>query len=231
MVLRRVPLSSLAVAVLLVGGVGLAVLAVQSIFRTTATEIAPQVQAPPSGVRIGPEAGAIAPPIEVPAYAATGSPAGPAGGSPAGPAGGSPAGPAGGSPAGPAGGSLRLDAFRGHPIVLNFWASWCPPCRAETKALEAAYLRYKARGVVIIGIDGQTDTWGASRDFLHQQGVTYPVGRDVRGAAARAYRVGALPTTYFIGADGRVEGPAVTGGFTGQDGAKDLAAGIEKMLR
>ena len=207
MVLRRVPLSSLAVAVLLVGGVGLAVLAVQSIFRTTATEIAPQVQAPPSGVRIGPEAGAIAPPIEVPAYAATGS------------------------PAGPAGGSLRLDAFRGHPIVLNFWASWCPPCRAETKALEAAYLRYKARGVVIIGIDGQTDTWGASRDFLHQQGVTYPVGRDVRGAAARAYRVGALPTTYFIGADGRVEGPAVTGGFTGQDGAKDLAAGIEKMLR
>ncbi len=212
MMLRRAPLSSLAVVVLLVGGVGLAVLAVQSIFRTTATEIAPQVQAPPSGVRIGPEAGAIAPPIEVPAY-------GPA------------ASPAGGSPAGPADGSLRLDAFRGHPIVLNFWASWCPPCRAETKVLEAAYLRYKARGVVIIGIDGQTDTWGASRDFLHQQGVTYPVGRDVRGAAARAYRVGALPTTYFIGADGRVEGPAVTGGFTGQDGAKDLAAGIEKMLR
>ncbi len=200
MILRRPPLSMLAVAVLLVGGLGLAVLAVHSVVRTAATEIAPQVPPPSSTrVRIGPEAGALAPAFEAPSYAQ--------------------------------GETVRLDAFRGHPIVLNFWASWCPPCRAETEELEAAYLRFKDRGVVILGIDSETDTWGESRAFLHQHGVTYPVARDVRGAVARAYRIAALPTTYFIGADGRVQGPAVTGGFTGEDGARDLAAGIEKMLR
>ncbi len=73
--------------------------------------------------------------------------------------------------------TVRLDSFRGHPVVLNFWASWCPPCRAETPLLQAAYLRYRDRGVVFIGIDSQTDTWKASRVFLTQHGVTYPVGR------------------------------------------------------
>lgn len=195
---RRTPLSLLTVAVLLVGGVGLATVATRSVFRTAATEVASQAPAPGPVLRVGPEAGALAPSFEVPALASDAT--------------------------------VRLEAFRGHPIVLNFWASWCPPCREETKILEAAYRQYKDRGVVIIGIDSQDDSLRASQSFLRQQGVTYPAARDVRGVAARVYRVAALPTTYFIGADGRVQGPAVTGGFTGDDGVRDLTAGIERML-
>lgn len=126
---------------------------------------------------------------------------------------------------------ITLEQFRGHPIVLNFWASWCPPCRAEMPALEAAYRKYQARGVVVIGIDGATDTWSASRTFLATRGVTYPIGRDERGQVAQAYHVAGLPTTFFIRADGRVGGFALTGGFTGPDGAQELTKQIEALLR
>lgn len=126
---------------------------------------------------------------------------------------------------------ISLDRFRGHPIVLNFWASWCPPCRAEMPALEAAYQKYRARGIVVIGIDGATDTWAASRSYLTARGVTYPAGRDDRGRVAQAYHVAALPTTYFIRADGRIAGVALTGGFTGTDGAAELTKQIEALLR
>lgn len=129
------------------------------------------------------------------------------------------------------GAPISLDRFRGRPIVLNFWASWCPPCRAEMPALEAAYKKYRARGVVVIGIDGATDTWAASRTFLSARGVTYPVGRDERGQVAQTYHVAALPTTFFIRADGRVAGVALTGGFTGKDGAEELTKQIEALLR
>jgi cytochrome c biogenesis protein CcmG, thiol:disulfide interchange protein DsbE len=125
---------------------------------------------------------------------------------------------------------LTLAQFRGHPVVLNFWASWCPPCRAEMPALEAAYERYRARGVVVIGIDGRTDTWGVSRAFLDARGVTYPVGRDEAGRIAEAYHVAGLPTTFFIAADGRVASVALQGGFTGPDGRQELDKQIEALL-
>lgn len=129
-----------------------------------------------------------------------------------------------------AGAPITLEQFRGHPIVLNFWASWCPPCRAEMPALEAAYRKYQERGVVVIGIDGATDTWSASRTFLAARGVTYPVGRDERGEVAQAYHVAGLPTTFFIRADGHIAGVALTGGFTGRDGAAELTKQIEALL-
>jgi cytochrome c biogenesis protein CcmG, thiol:disulfide interchange protein DsbE len=129
-----------------------------------------------------------------------------------------------------AGAPISLDRFRGHPIVLNFWASWCPPCRAEMPALEAAYRTYQARGVVVIGIDGATDTWEASRTFLAARGVTYPVARDEHGQVGQMYHIAGLPTTFFIRADGRIGGVALTGGFTGKDGAAELTKQIEALL-
>jgi len=128
-------------------------------------------------------------------------------------------------------GTLTLAALRGHPVVLNFWASWCPSCRAETALLEDAYRRYHVRRLMVLGIDARTDTWGASALFLRQQDVTYPVGRDTEGTIARSYRLADLPTTYFIGADGRVVGPPITGGFTGEAGAQELDRDIQQLLQ
>lgn len=127
-------------------------------------------------------------------------------------------------------GLVRLEAFRGHPIVLNFWASWCPPCRAEADILQAAYLTYRSRGVVFIGIDMQNDTWGESRAFLARHTISYPVGRDNGGTVARAYRVTSLPSTYLISADGHIHGPSMTGGFIDAAGARELAGAIEELL-
>jgi peroxiredoxin len=128
------------------------------------------------------------------------------------------------------GAPLTLARFRGHPVVLNFWASWCPSCRAELPTLEAAYRQYRAQGVLVVGIDGATDTWPASRAFLAARGVTYPVGRDEQGEVARAYRVAAFPTTFFITPGGRVASIALTGGFTGRDGIAELRRQIEALL-
>jgi len=185
-----------AVGMLVAVGVGLAVWAVRSVFRTGATEVSIETSTPSQ--RIGVEQGDIAPLFEVPGY--DGHP-------------------------------LRLAAFRGHPILLNFWASWCLPCRAEAANLEAAYLKYKSRGMVFIGVDLQNDTWGDSRAFLQGRHITYPQGRDETGKVGRTYRVVGIPTTYFIGADGRIKSLPLTGGFTGEDGVRDLAAEIEKLLK
>ncbi len=194
----RSALSVIGVGFLVAGSFGLATLAVQSVFRTAATEVAPRGAGLASGARVGAADGDVASAFEVPAYS-------------------------GSEP-------LRLEAFRGHPIVLNFWASWCPPCRAEARILEDAYLHYRSQGVVFIGIDMQNDTWGESRVFLRRHGITYPVGRDERGTVSRAYRVSALPTTYLISPDGRIHGTAFTGGFIDAKGARELAEAIERLL-
>lgn len=128
-------------------------------------------------------------------------------------------------------GPVRLALFRSHLVLLNFWTSWCIPCRQEAPTLESTYLKYKDRGVVFVGIDLQADTWQDSRAFLQRYHITYPVGRDETGAVGRAYRVTAIPTTYFISPDGRILTVAITGGFTGDDGVRDLVTQIEKWLR
>ena len=127
-------------------------------------------------------------------------------------------------------GSVRLAAFRGHLVLLNFWASWCAPCRAEAPTLQSTYLKYKDRGVVFVGVDLQNDTWRDSRAFLQTYHITYPVGRDETGAVGRAYRVNAIPTTYFVSRDGRILTIPITGGFTGKDGIHDLVTQLEKWL-
>lgn len=96
------------------------------------------------------------------------------------------------------GGQVRLSAFRGRPVVLNFWASWCAPCRQEAGALAAAARRWDGT-VAFLGVDVQ-DTPAAARTFQSQVQAPYPVGQAVPGVPA-AYGVTAPPETYFI--DGR----------------------------
>ena len=103
-------------------------------------------------------------------------------------------------------GEVSLRELRGTPVVLNFWASWCDPCRAEAKVLERAWKGQS--GVLFLGLDAQ-DAREDSRDFISQFGLTFPHVRDPGNDTQRAWGVTGLPETYFIGADGRVVGHVI----------------------
>ncbi len=99
--------------------------------------------------------------------------------------------------------TIRLSDFRGKVVFLNFWASWCPPCRAEARLLEQSWQRYKDQGVVFLGVDMQ-DTEEAARRFIQEFGITYLNGRDPKNRIAIDYGVYGIPETFFIDKEGRI---------------------------
>ena len=100
--------------------------------------------------------------------------------------------------------TLRLSDLNGKVVVLNFWASWCPPCRWEMPFFETMWQEYRDQGVVFLGI-AMSDTLENVKAFAEEAGVTYPVGLDTTTEIARDYEVLSLPTTFFIGKDGNIE--------------------------
>jgi len=105
-------------------------------------------------------------------------------------------------------GRLELAELRGVPVVLNFWASWCPPCLEETPVLERAWHSFRDRGVAVVGLNMQ-DVTDDARGFLRAQKVTYPNVRDPSDGMARKWGVVALPETYFIDRRGNVVGHVI----------------------
>lgn len=101
------------------------------------------------------------------------------------------------------GGRLSLAELRGSPVVVNFWASWCIPCREEAPLLTAASREYEAQGLRVIGIVYQDSAEGA-RDFMDRYGQTYPGLLDPDGRTAIDYGVFGIPETFFIDRDGIV---------------------------
>lgn len=100
------------------------------------------------------------------------------------------------------GGRWSLDEARGRVIALNFWASWCEPCRTEMSSLELFAQRHERDGVVVIAVNHR-ETDAALGRFLQQMPITLPILRDTDGAVARDWGVRVFPTTVLIGRDGR----------------------------
>lgn len=92
---------------------------------------------------------------------------------------------------------IRLSDLRGRAVWVNFWASWCPPCQAETPTLRAMDERYRERGLTLIAVQVQ-ETVGDGRGYAATYGLEYSIGADVSAAVFRTYRVFALPTQFFI---------------------------------
>lgn len=122
------------------------------------------------------------------------------------------------------GDAIRLEDFRGKVVFLNFWASWCVPCRAEARDLEAAWKKYKDRGVVFLGVNIQ-DKEEDARGFLKEFGITYLNGRDSSGKIAIDYGVWGIPETFFIDRQGRI-----TYKHVGALGAPVITAKLDQAL-
>ena len=122
-----------------------------------------------------------------------------------------------------------LDALRGRVVVVNFWASWCVPCREEMPALEQASKAYAEAGrpVTVIGVDA-SDVRSEAAKFLDEVGATYPTVYDqqgLRGGVAASWSVTALPQTWFVARDG-----SRAGRIAGRLQADDLRSRVDELL-
>ena len=121
---------------------------------------------------------------------------------------------------------LRLADLRGQPVVLNFWATWCAPCRQEIPQLVDAYNRFRDQGLAVVGVnmqEGKSIVLPYAEDF----GMDFPIVIDVDGEVGDAYRLLGLPVTYFIDRDGIVRS-TFTGPFEDSDRGTEVRGAIEQ---
>ena len=125
------------------------------------------------------------------------------------------------------GNTYRLSDFRGKPVILNFWASWCGPCKAEMPDFEEAYRTYGEEiAFLIVNLtDGSSETVETASAYIADQGYTFPVYYDVAMEGAIGYSIYAIPVTYFIDAEG-----AVRAANEGMLNAEALEANIAALL-
>ncbi len=97
--------------------------------------------------------------------------------------------------------ALALAGLRGQPVVLNFWASWCGPCRAEMPELQRLHRRLGEAGVAVVGVN-QGETPETAAAFMQALNLSFPVALDQRTGVSQQYLVNSLPTTFFIDRDG-----------------------------
>ncbi len=109
--------------------------------------------------------------------------------------------------------TISLADLEGQGVVLNFWASWCGPCRAEADLLEETWRRETGDGIIFLGLD-YLDQEHAALEYMAEFDITYPNGPDLQSDAARSYGIKGVPETFFISPDGEIQshviGPVVS---------------------
>ncbi len=112
----------------------------------------------------------------------------------------------------PQGDSITLSDLRGKVILLNIWATWCPPCRAEMPAMQNTYQALQERGFIVLAVNSTfQDTPAKIEPFLQEYGLTFPTLLDTNGDVTRLYQVQSLPTSFFIDKNGIIREVVVGG--------------------
>lgn len=100
---------------------------------------------------------------------------------------------------------FRLSELRGQVVIVNFWASWCPPCREEAAYLEQTWRKYEGKAVVFVGVDW-VDTKKEALAYIDEFDITYINGPDVGTRAAQAYNIQGVPETFYVAKNGELRG-------------------------
>lgn len=124
--------------------------------------------------------------------------------------------------------TIKLSDLRGQAVLVNLWATWCPPCRAEMQTIETVYNDYKDQGFTVLAVNmTYQDDLAAVRPFVEEQGLTFPILLDTTGLMGNAYQLRSLPSSYFIDRQGVIR-QVVIGGPMAE---ALLRTRIEEILR
>ncbi len=123
--------------------------------------------------------------------------------------------------------AYKLSNFEGQPVVINFWASWCPPCRQEMPHFDEAYQTYKNEVVFLMVdlVDGKRETETSGQEYVTQEGFSFPIYLDKDNQAGLIYGISTIPTTLFVDAEGYI-----SQGYRGPVTTKTLEKEIQKIL-
>jgi peroxiredoxin len=126
------------------------------------------------------------------------------------------------------GNPISLSAFTGNVVLLNFFATWCSPCREEMPSLEQLFHSYQSRGLIILGLSSDTQGKDVVAPFIEKYGLTFPVLLDPQSQVFNQYRVRGIPTTYLLDRQGRIAGMQTGGLDWNSDAAHKV---IEQLLQ
>ncbi len=119
-------------------------------------------------------------------------------------------------------GQASLEDYKGQYVLLNFWATWCPPCLEEMPSMESAFQRFKDRGFTVVAISSDEEGETAIKPFIDKLGVTFPILMDPDKAISSVYGASNLPVTFVLDRDGQV----IAGSIGGRDWASEEALSV-----
>jgi thiol-disulfide isomerase/thioredoxin len=123
---------------------------------------------------------------------------------------------------------VTLSELRGKVVIINLWASWCPPCRAEMPALQRVYEEYQDQGVEVLAVNtSHQDSEDEAVAFVTEKGLTFPILFDRTGVTSRKYQLRAMPSTYFVDHEGLIQ-KVILGGPISE---ATFQTAVEQLLR